>query len=137
MGGLGSFLPMIVIMGGMVWWMSRSQKKQQQKRQDLLNTMDVGSKVVTIGGLHGVIAEVNTEKSTVVLDCEGIFLEFNRSAISSVTPPEAAETVVPDGIMQEAPAIEVDEEVVEEVEEATTDEETPTETTEATPKEEN
>ncbi len=132
MGGLGSFLPMIVIMGGMVWWMSRSQKKQQQKRQDLLNTMDVGSKVVTIGGLHGVIAEVNTEKSTVVLDCEGIFLEFNRSAISSVTPPEAADTVVPDGIMQEAPAIEVDEEM--------TVEETPTEATEETeetPKEEN
>ncbi|WP_314064657.1 preprotein translocase subunit YajC [uncultured Vagococcus sp.] len=119
MGGLGSFLPMIVIMGGMVWWMSRSQKKQQQKRQDLLNTMDIGSKVVTIGGLHGVISEVNTDKSTVVLDCEGIFLEFNRSAISSVTPPEVTETIVPDGIMQEAPAIEVEEEIVED----TTDEE--------------
>lgn len=125
MGGLGSFLPMIVIMGGMVWWMSRSQKKQQKKRQDLLNTMDVGSKVVTIGGLHGVISEVNTDKSTVLLDCEGIFLEFNRSAISSVTPPEVEETVVPDGIMQEAPAIEVkevDEEIVE-IEDEVTEEE--------------
>lgn len=116
----------LIILGGMMFFMSRSQKKQQQKRQDLLNTMDIGSKVVTIGGLHGVISEFDTDKSTVILDCEGIFLEFNRSAISTVTPPEATETVAADGIMKEAPAIEVESEEVEDDAEKT-DEETPKE----------
>ena len=50
--------------------------------------MPVGSKVVTIGGLHGIISEINRDKSTVLLDCEGIYLEFNRSSIATVLPSE-------------------------------------------------
>ena len=70
----------------MWFFMSRSQKKQQQERKNLLENMKAGDRVVTIGGLHGVLSEVNTDKSTVVIDCEGIFLEFDRAAIRTVTP---------------------------------------------------
>lgn len=77
---------MLIVLGGMMFFMTRTQKKQQQKRQELLNSMTVGSQVVTIGGLHGVIAEIDQVKDTVWLDCEGIQLEFNRAAISTVTP---------------------------------------------------
>ena len=89
--GASLLLPLVVV-GGMMFFMSRSQKKQQQQRQDLLNSMEVGSGVVTIGGLHGVVSEINEEKSTVVIDCEGIFLEFNRSAIATVKPSESTTT---------------------------------------------
>ncbi len=51
--------------------MSRSQKKQQQERQNLLDSMKPGDSVVTIGGLHGVVSEIDNDKRTVVLDCEG------------------------------------------------------------------
>ncbi|WEG73439.1 preprotein translocase subunit YajC [Vagococcus intermedius] len=99
----------LILLGGMMFFMTRSQKKQQKQRQELLNSMDVGSKVVTIGGLHGVVSEINTEKSTVILDCEGIFLEFNRVAIATVTPTEETATV--------EPAVEVKEDkIVKEVE---------------------
>lgn len=91
---------MLVVLGGMMFFMTRSQKKQQQKRQDLLNSMVVGSKVVTIGGLHGVISEIDQVTDTIWLDCEGIQLQFNRSAISTV---------------KEAPVAPVATEVVEEV----------------------
>ncbi|MGX7352277.1 preprotein translocase, YajC subunit [Enterococcus canis] len=78
-------LPLVALVA-MWFFLSRSQKKQQQERQSLLDSMSVGSDVVTIGGLHGVISEINTEKSTITLDCEGIFLEFDRSAIRTVKP---------------------------------------------------
>lgn len=104
----GTMLLPLILLGGMMFFMTRSQKKQQKQRQELLNSMDVGSKVVTIGGLHGVVSEINTEKSTVVLDCEGIFLEFNRVAIATVTPTEESVTV--------EPAAEVKEETVKVVE---------------------
>ena len=42
--------------------------------------------VVTIGGLHGVVSEIDNDKRTVVLDCEGIFLEYDRAAIKTVKP---------------------------------------------------
>ncbi|WP_430611043.1 preprotein translocase subunit YajC [Enterococcus sp. DIV0876] len=81
---------MLVALVAMWFFMSRSQKKQQQERKNLLDNMKAGDNVVTIGGLHGVISEINTEKNTVIIDCEGIFLEFDRSAIRTVTPATAA-----------------------------------------------
>ncbi|BAK21158.1 preprotein translocase subunit YajC (TC 3.A.5.1.1) [Melissococcus plutonius ATCC 35311] len=84
MGSSVTLIFTLVILAGMVFFMTRSQKKQQQKRQDLLSSMKIGDQVVTIGGLHGVLSEVND--STVLIDCEGIILEFDRSAIRTVTP---------------------------------------------------
>ncbi len=93
----------LVIIGGMMFFMTRSQKKQQNQRQELLNSMKTGDEIVTIGGLYGVVHEVNSDKGTVVIDCEGIYLEFERNAIKTVK----ATTTAP-----------VTEEVVETIEEA-------------------
>ena len=50
-----TLIPLILIMGGMMFFMSRSQKKQQAQRQQLLDSMQPGSEVVTIGGLYGIV----------------------------------------------------------------------------------
>ena len=77
---------MFAIMFGIMYFLLiRPQKKQQQKVQDMLDNLTVGDSVVTIGGLHGVIDEINEELKTIVLDCEGIYLTFERRAISRIT----------------------------------------------------
>jgi len=63
--GLGSMLFPLVIIGGMMFFMTRSQKKQQNQRQELLNSMKTGDDIVTIGGLYGVVHEVNADKPVV------------------------------------------------------------------------
>ncbi|MEG0254834.1 MAG: preprotein translocase subunit YajC [Vagococcus sp.] len=110
-GGLSFLFPLIII-GGMMFFMTRSQKKQQKQRQELLESAKVGDEVITIGGLYGVVHEVNSDKNTIVIDCEGIYLEFERAAIKTVKPGEPTTTAQPT------------EEVVEEVEviEETTEE---------------
>ena len=85
MGSL-PMLVMFVALLAMWYFMSRSQKKQQQERQNLLDSMKSGDEVVTIGGLHGVVSEIDNEKRTVVIDCEGIFIEYDRAAIKTVKP---------------------------------------------------
>ena len=99
---------MLVALVAMWFFMSRSQKKQQQKRKNLLENMKAGDEVVTIGGLHGVLSEVNTEKSTVIIDCEGIFLEFDRSAIRTVKPGTVAsvETQIEPADVEDATSIQ-------------------------------
>ena len=47
------FIILIVLFGGMMWFMQRNQKKAANKRQEQLNSMAPGSEIVTIGGLHG------------------------------------------------------------------------------------
>lgn len=100
---------LIVAMVGMWWFTSRAQKKQQQERQNQLNSMTPGAQLVTIGGLHGVLSEVNTDKNTVIIDCEGIFLEFDRTAIRTVKPaplaPEAEVTETEEIVTVEAPEV--------------------------------
>jgi len=93
-----AFILPLILIGGMMFFMTRSQKKQQQQREDLLNSMEIGSEVVTIGGLHGVLHEILSEKGTVVLDCEGIFLEYDRSAIRTVKAPQAPQEVEEDTV---------------------------------------
>jgi len=99
---------MLVALVAMWFFMSRSQKKQQQERKNLLENMKAGDEVVTIGGLHGVLYEVNTEKSTVIIDCEGIFLEFDRSAIRTVKPGTVAsvETQIEPADVEDATSIQ-------------------------------
>lgn len=85
-----SMIILLVVMLGMFFMMNRSQKKQQQQRQSLLDSMKPGDNVVTIGGLHGIISEMNNAAKTVTLDCEGIFLVFDRASIKAVTPAKSA-----------------------------------------------
>lgn len=110
-------LPMIVMFVALLamwYFMSRTQKKQQQERQNLLDSMKPGDAVVTIGGLHGVISEIDEDKRTVVLDCEGIFLEFDRASIKTVKP---GVTVENDAIVTtvEEPVDAKEETITEEV----------------------
>lgn len=80
-----SFMPFIVLFAVMYFMLIRPQKKQAQKKQEMLNDMKPGDAVVTIGGLHGVVDEVNQSSQTVVLDCEGVYLTFTLGAIATVT----------------------------------------------------
>ncbi|MGM0238630.1 preprotein translocase subunit YajC [Enterococcus sp. AZ103] len=121
MGNL-SMIILLVVMVGMFFMMNRSQKKQQQQRQNLLDSMKAGDNVVTIGGLHGVISEINNADKTITLDCEGIFLVFDRASIKSVTPAAGA-TVAPIASVEEEVTVVTPEETPAEPEVKDTTEE--------------
>ena len=81
-----TFLIMLVAMLGLMFFMQRSQKKQAQKRMESLNKLQKGYEVITIGGLYGIVDEVDTEKRTIVLDVDGVYLTFELAAIKTVLP---------------------------------------------------
>ena len=90
-----TFLIMLVAMMGLMFFMQRSQKKQAQKRMESLNKLQKGYEVITIGGLYGTVDEVDTEKRTIVLDVDGVYLTFELAAIKTVLPLK--EAVTPEG----------------------------------------
>ena len=100
-----TFLIMVVAMMGLMFFMQRSQKKQAQKRMESLNKLQKGYEVITIGGLYGTVDEVDTEKKTIVLDVDGVYLTFELAAIKTVLPLK--EAVTPEGtVIDESGAIE-------------------------------
>jgi preprotein translocase subunit YajC len=62
----------------------RPQQKKQKQRAAMLNSISKGDKVVTVGGLHGTIAELSDD--TVVLKVnDSTKLTFDRSSINNVS----------------------------------------------------
>ena len=81
-----TFLIILVLMMGLMFFTQRSQKKQAKKRMESLNKLQKGYEVITIGGLYGTVDEVDTEKKTIVLDVDGVYLTFELAAIKTVLP---------------------------------------------------
>ena len=87
--------------------MIRPQQKAQKTRQEMINNVQPGAEVVTIGGLHGKIAGVNKEAKTFDLDAEGVILVFELSAIRQVVKAaEAVEAPVAEEVKADEPASE-------------------------------
>jgi len=97
-----------VLFGVMYFILIRPQKKQAQKTQDMLSQIKPGDRVVTIGGLHGIVEEINSADNTVVLDCEGIFLTFEKRAISRIS--KVATITTDDAIVEDYTAAESEQE---------------------------
>ena len=94
-----TFLIILVAMVGLMFFTQRSQKKQAQKRMESLNKLQKGYEVITIGGLYGTVDEVDTEKRTIVLDVDGVYLTFELAAIKTILPLK--EAVVAEGTIGE------------------------------------
>lgn len=81
MGMINAIMPMVV-MGAIFYFMLwRPQKQQQNKRQQMLDALKVGDKVITIGGMLGEITAINDSKVTLKL-AKDIEIDFLRTAVS-------------------------------------------------------
>ena len=84
--GMSSITIMVLMIAFMYFFMIRPQQKQRKEHQSMVNHLKKGDQVVMISRLHGVIDEINTTDQTVTIDCEGVYLTFDLSAIARVIP---------------------------------------------------
>ena len=87
-GMLGSFVPLLLIIVIFYFFLIRPQNKKQKETQKMLDALKKGDKIITIGGIHGVISSVK-EKSVIVKVDDDAKIEFNRSAMSTVLKSDA------------------------------------------------
>ncbi|MFT5284494.1 MAG: preprotein translocase subunit YajC [Planctomycetota bacterium] len=86
--GLGSmFIPIIIVMALFYVIMLGPEKKQRKKREAMLASMKKGQKVMTTGGMYGVIGAVSDDVITLIVS-EGVRVRFSRSAIQTVIDDE-------------------------------------------------
>lgn len=84
--GMSSIIIIVLMIAFMYFSMIRPQQKQRKEHQSMVNHLKKGDQVVMISRLHGVIDEINTTDQTVTIDCEGVYLTFDLSAIARVIP---------------------------------------------------
>lgn len=73
--------PFILMAGIFYFMLWRPQKKDQQRRQKMLDALKKGDKIITIGGMYGVITNVTEKKVSVEL-ASGVVVDFARTAIN-------------------------------------------------------
>lgn len=89
-GGIGTFLvPMFIIFVMMYFVMIRPQKKRQEQQQRMITSLKTGDRVVTNGGIHGLISNVK-ESTVMVKVADNVKLEMDKSAITTVLKTEEA-----------------------------------------------
>lgn len=81
MGQIGQFLPLVLIIVVFYFFMIRPQLKKTKEQKKFRENIKVGDKIVTIGGIHGKISDI--QETTFMITVEGgVKLKIEKSAIS-------------------------------------------------------
>ena len=81
-GGAVSLILTLLVMGGVFYFLLiRPQQRQRRKQADLLSGLELNDEVQTIGGMFGVIREIDDE-SVLLEVAAGVEIRFTRGAIA-------------------------------------------------------
>ncbi len=79
-GGMSMLVMLVAFIAVMYFLMIRPQQKRQKQEKKFISELQKGQWVVTIGGIHGRLVEIND--NTVIIDTKAGQITFERSAIS-------------------------------------------------------
>lgn len=71
------------------FFMIRPQQQQQKKRREMLDALKKGDQVVTIGGVHGTVIDLDPDTAKLQV-APNVQITFSRGAIGSVKSGEEA-----------------------------------------------
>ena len=83
---LVTLLPMVLILVFMFLIIYVPQKRQDKKDTAMRNSIEIGDKVTTIGGIVGIVFAISEKDDTLVVETgsDRTKIRFRRSAIASV-----------------------------------------------------
>ena len=66
----------------------RPQRRKQMEQQQLLASIEPGDEVLTVGGIYGIVTEVDDEDDLIVEIAEGIQVRVARRGVGGVVKPD-------------------------------------------------
>ncbi len=79
----GFFLPIILIFVIMYFLMFRPQAKKQKEMRKMLEALQKGDRVITIGGILGTVAGLKEKENIVILKiADNVKVEVSKTAIA-------------------------------------------------------
>lgn len=90
LGPYSGILWMVVIFAIFYFILIRPQQQQQKKRREMLGELKKGDRVVTIGGIHGLIKEIREDVVTLRV-ADNVNIKFARGGIERVDEGETEE----------------------------------------------
>jgi preprotein translocase subunit YajC len=80
-GTLQLVLTLALMVGIFYFLLIRPQQRRARQQRDLVQSLDVGDEVVTIGGIHGVIVDIDEDEVTLDVG-GGTRIRFVKQAVA-------------------------------------------------------
>jgi preprotein translocase subunit YajC len=80
-GGYGDIIMMVLIIVVFYFFMIRPQMKKAKDQKKFRENIKVGDKIITIGGIHGKIAEIGETTFIITIEA-GVKIKIEKSAVS-------------------------------------------------------
>jgi len=95
-GGIAQFLPLILIFGVFYFILIRPQQQKQKQLKASLAAMKRGDRVVTSGGILGIVQKTKDGSDEVEVEiAPNVRVTVLRSTISAIIKPQAANDAKP------------------------------------------
>ena len=82
-GGAGSILMIVVLIAVFYFFMIRPENKKKKKAEEMRNSLSVGDKITTIGGMVGKIVDVSGDLITFETGEDRVRIQVAKWAIST------------------------------------------------------
>ena len=86
--GTMMMIPFIILIGVMIAISVRTNSKEKKKREEMMNSIRKGTKIMTSGGILGEIAEVQKDQFLLKV-ANNVQIAISRSAVAQVIQPAA------------------------------------------------
>ena len=88
LGALTQLVPMVLIIGVFYMLLIRPQQKRQRQLQETIATLKIGDRVVTTGGVIGIITTVK-DGSFLIRSADKSILEIARTSVAGIDEEKA------------------------------------------------
>ena len=88
-GAFGAFVPLILMFAIFYFLLIRPQQKKSKQHKALLSSLKKGDKIVSSGGLHGVITGVTDDVITMEI-APKVRVKISRNSVAGVLGREQA-----------------------------------------------
>ncbi len=82
-GGWLSLAPIALMILIFYFLLIRPQQKREKERKQLIEAIQKGDKVLTVGGIYGTVASIKDENIVILKIADGTKVEFAKSSIQT------------------------------------------------------
>ncbi|TNF47863.1 preprotein translocase subunit YajC [bacterium] len=89
-GGLGAFMPLIILFIIFYFLLIRPQQKRAKDHQATIDALKIGDTIITNGGIYGTITRI--DGNLVTIQCsDRVFIKIIKKAVSQKVDPVTME----------------------------------------------
>lgn len=84
-GGIMQFLPLVALLAVFYFLILRPQQKRAKEHKTLMEALQKGDEVTTIGGILGKVTKVNDDSAAIEI-ADNVVIQVQKAAIQNVLP---------------------------------------------------